>query len=497
MKVVSGTTMRQVDAATIAAGLSDQVLMERAGQGATAAIVAFLANFAASHRRRIVVYAGKGNNGGDGYVIARCLSEQGYDVALVASHESSTLTGAAAHHARLLPTTVPILTAYSLSPDCVVIDCLLGTGIAGPARVPVSHLIREINEAGCLVIAIDIASGVNADDGSAAGEAIRADLTVTIGCLKTGLLTGEGAKLRGVLRLVDIGIDPQALGVAESAGEAFTAAEAQALLGRLPHGCHKVTTGCVTVFGGSALYPSAPFLSGEAALRCGAGLVTVAVPTAIPVLPVPRALIVQQRSGPQTHRALAEAERAALTSQDVIAVGPGLTREPEAVGMVQQLLSTEIKLVVDADALVAISADLLPKQAPWVLTPHAGECARLIERLGGSWPEDRRELARELSAQTGAVVVLKGPNTIVAAPDGSVTWNTTGTQALATGGTGDILTGMIAGFWAGGLAAADAARLATFVHGSVAESAICQRAFIADDLLAGLAPALAAISPFA
>lgn len=489
MKIVSGASMRAIDAATIAAGVSERTLMWRAGMGCTDHVLRYAAELPLRPYRRFCIVTGKGNNGGDGFVIAQALAAAGQAVALYALCPPTAMRGAARHFGLRLPRELRIqpLSALQLKPDDVVVDCLLGTGVNGPPRDPYRHAIEFINASGCSTIAIDLPSGVNANTG-ACELAIRADLTITIGCWKYGLFHGPGARHRGMLRLVEIGLSAKATTAARSMGIAFDWQAGRQEMQRIPFATHKGEMGRVTVIGGSKDYPNAPLLSGAGALRAGAGLVSVMLPGDVDCGGVvPRALMLRRGATPHTHAPLPSLD--ALRNQNVIVIGPGLSRDQTAAALVLQLIDSALPLVVDADALAAVPAASLPRSSPWILTPHPGEMAHLIDRLGGAWPKGREPQALELAARTGAIVVLKGACTVVA-HDGRATLNTSGTPALATGGSGDVLAGLIAGFAASGQWYART-QLATFVHGLAAElAAPSQRAFIADDLLTAVPRAI-------
>ena len=285
MKTLSVASMRALDARTIAAGTPGLTLMERAGQGAFEEVLDLLAGrWAWLHRPAFTVLAGAGNNGGDAYVVARCLAEAGFPVEVFALVPPSALRGDALAASRRLPAAVPVQTvaelpAASLTPRHVVIDGLLGTGFSGALRAPCATWIRQVNAAGCLAVALDLPSGLDGDGGVVAEVAIEADVTLTIGLPKAGLLTAAGLRHCGSLRCIDIGF-PAALveALPGSGPDAFTLADARALAQRRPRDAHKGTFGHLLVVGGSGWYAGAPFLAGQGALRSGAGLVTVAVP---------------------------------------------------------------------------------------------------------------------------------------------------------------------------------------------------------------------------
>ncbi len=515
MKIISVATMRALDRRTIESGVPGEVLMDRAGRGAAEAVLDW-AGFRLEGARRFVLLAGKGNNGGDAYAAARYLAEwTGLDVVVFSAFPRSELRGAAAAHAGRLPQSVEVA-AGEQPPEglfrrgAILIDGLLGTGVSGAPRPPIDGLIQRINASGLPVAALDVPSGMNADTGEASGPAVTADLTVTMGLPKRGLLTPAGLARCGALRCIDIGIPDEFIREAEAHGEAVFAEDVRGLLGRRPAAGHKGRFGHVLVAGGSRFYAGAPILAGAAALRVGAGLATVVMPGAARALAphAPRALIVQEL--PDGGAGFFTAESAAAfpakaEGKRVIVVGPGIGSVRAARPILSAALETEAAVVVDADALRAVdersAAQMKARRAPVVLTPHPGEMRALAEqlRLEAAGPERARaDQASAAARACSAWVVLKGLGTVIAAPDGAWAINTSGNSALATGGSGDVLAGMIAGFLGQGLPVWDAVRLAVFIHGRCAEeSGRSQRGLIADDLLEEIDPVLRRLNPLA
>jgi NAD(P)H-hydrate epimerase len=295
------------------------------------------------------------------------------------------------------------------------------------------------------------------------------------------------------LRVVDIGIPPALVSAAESAGEATLAPDVRPFLGRMLRSSHKGTMGRIAIVGGSRQYPNAPILAATAALRAGGGLVTMAVPqSALPLLgPAPNAII---------PRLLEDAPFAEwLPSQDVVAVGPGLGRSDSAANILRQVLAVNLPTVIDADGLAAIPEcrQIFPRSAPTILTPHPGEMRRLADALGVV-ATDRLVQAATVAEKLGVVVVLKGADSIVAEPYGTVATNTSGSPALATAGSGDVLTGLTAAWMHVADSTFAAAQAAVFVHGLAGELAPCGvRNLIADDLPELIGQAMHTLSPFA
>lgn len=513
MKIVSVETMRGLDQATIAAGTPSETLMERAGVGAALDIHAFLRGRVSPRwRTAFTVVAGKGNNGGDAFVVAKWLREElAADVTVYAVCARDAFHGAARVHAEALPSSVRFVVCDRLPPEAlrpgtVIVDGLLGTGVSGPLRPPYDGLVEQIRASGRLVCALDVPSGLSADTGDAETGSVVADLTVTMGQPKRGLLTPGGLACCGRLRCVDIGIARDRVRAAPGCGEALFSQDISPLLGRRAQDGHKGTFGHVLVVGGSRLYVGAPFLAGGACLRSGAGLATVAVPEAArPFVREPlNALMVRavpddgagffQRAGCETIDGL-------LQGKDAVVFGPGVGRSPGAEHVLARLLTAPVPLVMDADGLRtwADHHGDSRRGAPTVVTPHPGEMRYLLTTCGSQdlLTAPREEQARRFSERTGLFVVLKGRGTVLASPDGRWAINTSGTDGLATAGTGDVLAGMLGGLLAQGFEPWDALRIGVFTHGFCAETAgRSDRALVADDLLDLLPEAWRELTPF-
>lgn len=514
MKAVTVEAMRALDARVIASGISGYTLMERAGRGACREMMRVLElRLPPSSRQAFTILAGKGNNGGDAYVVARCLAEAHQAVTVFAGCAPTELSGDALAHAIRLPTSVPVqvveqLPAASLRPGHVVVDGLLGTGFKGPLRPPYERFLTQVNASGCPVVALDVPSGLDGDTGQVGSVAIEADWTLTMALPKQGLLTAAGLRHCGCLRCVDLEIPESFLAAVPAAGpEAIMLPDARALVRRRPREAHKGVFGHVLIVGGSGLYGGAPFLAAGGAARAGAGLVTVAIPAGCePLCAVPASLIVRRLAddgggcfGTASLAALADLAR----TRDAMVFGPGLGDAREGRDVLAQAIRCGLPLVVDADGLRLLAAQpslTLEARAAMVLTPHPGEMKGLLMGFGchGALSSPRVEQARALASRSGALVVLKGLGTVVAAPDGRVALNTSGTAALATAGTGDVLAGIIGALLGQGLAGWDAARLGVFVHGLAAEMGLeAERSMTADDLVERLRVAWSEIHPLA
>lgn len=511
MKAVSGTQMHELDQRTIReCGISGEHLMNTAGLLAGGIILDWLTETGLGNPMpKIAVLAGKGNNGGDAFVVAKLLSDMGYPVSLHCISHESRLSGDALTMFQRLPMNLRCDVSYSLSKNdladsrTVVIDGLLGTGFRGSLREPYRAWCAAVNHSGQPVIALDIPSGLDADSGKADPDAVIADLTVTMAAPKTGMFSAAGIHCTGLLRTVDIGIPADFYSELPDTQDCTGAPDVKNFLKREDFDAHKYTRGHLFIAGGSRLYPGAPLLSSEAALRSGAGLVSCCLPEQAEIYAsVPKALIVRRLPGKRGFFSSESAERLLplLDKAGAMVIGPGIGNEPGCADFVERLLPLELPLVLDADAL-----NLLSRHPEWVrllqarhhatvLTPHAGELKRLTDMLNLP-SEDSSRSAQAVSAagKLNAYVVSKGARTLIAAPDGRCSVNLSGCPALATAGTGDLLAGMTGAFLLNrNLDVFDAVRTAVFLHGAAAELAapIGSRGWIADDFPAWIGPAM-------
>ncbi|MGQ0670469.1 MAG: NAD(P)H-hydrate dehydratase [Actinomycetota bacterium] len=464
-----------LDRDTQARGISAESLMERAGREVARAAVAVAGG---AYGRRAVVVCGKGNNGGDGLVAARHLARAGMRASIVVVEEASGLREPAATNLRRLDEVDVRVRAFSaeglareLDRADVAVDAIFGTGFHGSPDGAFAEAIAVLNQVGAPVVAVDIPSGVNGETGAVEGEAVFADVTITLGAAKAGVVLFPGADRAGVVDVVDIGFPPDLV-----RADLWLVEEAD-VAGLLPvrePDAHKRTSGVVVVVGGSRSMTGAVCLAAEAAYRAGAGLVTVAVPEGI--LPVVQSMIAEATflPLPETSEGTIAEEAASILAERMagagaVAIGPGMTTNEETARFLRGAVrDCKSPLVVDADALNAFrgrAAELAERRSEVVLTPHAGEFGRLAGVSSREVLTDRVGHVRKLAAETQSVVLLKGSRTLIASPDGSVRVNPTGDPVLATAGTGDVLTGTIAGLLARGLATADAAIAGAFVHG--------------------------------
>lgn len=418
-----------------------EALMERAGRSVADAVVRRYPDV-----RRVAAVCGKGANGGDGRIALRVLAESGRET-------SEQLEG---------------------DPD-LIIDALFGTGFRGEPRPDAAALIERINAAGVPVVSVDIPSGVDASTGEVPGAAVRAEVTVTMHGRKVGLFVAPGRFKAGEIEVADIGLPS-----ADTEHRLVTDTILR-LVPRRSEGDTKYTAGSVLVVGGSRGMTGAVCLAAEAAFRADAGYVAVAVPEE--TLPVVETLLVEAVKAPR-ERVDELAERASA-----FAVGPGLGRGDEERALARRLLADlELPAVVDADALFELEVADWP--APRVLTPHAGELGRLLGEESTWVDAHRLKAVRRAVDRYRSIVLLKGPGTLVAAPGEGVLVCDAGTPALATAGTGDVLTGVIASFLAKGMDARLAAAAGAVAHGRAAELAPHQVGLVASDVIDSLPLAL-------
>lgn len=493
MKLIDSAQMKEFDRRTIAeCGVPGETLMGRAGLGVARA-VENLAGTSGYGRAPVCLFAGRGNNGGDAFVAARHLHEWGVDVCVWMTGEKKAVRGDALVHLNRLISAGPTVGELLEPADCddlalsgcdcgIVVDGVLGTGLTGPARGVAAGAIRCINTFGAdrPVVAIDIPSGLNADTGEAPGEAVRADLTVTLGFPKIGLAAPEALDYVGTVDVVDIGIPEFLSARVVSEMELITADDLRAVCPRRRRDTHKGSFGHVLLIGGSPGFSGAVAMAADAALRSGVGLVSVLAPRGIvPVVAgiVPEAMVHGADETPEgtLSASCLDEWKARLDGFDAVLAGPGMTTHEHSRRLVSELLSTAgAPLVLDADALnvFAGEATLLGQTARRLaVTPHPGEAGRLLGCTAADVQRDRPHHVRLLSEKTGGVVVLKGGGTLVTAPERPVGINLTGNPGMATGGTGDVLGGLLAGLLAQSVEPYDAACAAVYLHGVAGDEA--------------------------
>lgn len=514
MRVVTAAQMRELDRAAMDEyGIPGLVLMENAGLAVVRVLREMLGGFA---NRRVAIFAGKGNNGGDGLVVARHLFNAGAEVKLLLLARPEEITGdAGVNLAVWRKMGQPVYTVASgedlnavrlflVGADAVV-DAIFGTGFHGTAREPAAGVIETINAGGRPVVAVDIPSGLEADTGQVHGPCVRAAHTVTFALPKLGLVQEPGRSHTGVLHVMDISIPSLLLEPGAPGRYLITAAMVRGWLPARPAWAHKGDCGRVLVLAGSRGMAGAACLTALGAARAGAGLTVLAVPAGIQDVVAGKLTEMITAGLPQTNECtLARDARreilARLENAGALALGPGLSRHLETVALVRELLpALRLPGVIDADGLNALAGDtgLLGRvRAPLVLTPHPGEMARLIGRTTAEIQAGRLKAAEEAAAAYGKVVLLKGAATLIASPDGFTYINPSGNPGMATGGSGDVLTGVIAALLARGLDAARAAAAGAYLHGLAGDLAAREKGMyglLAGDIVDQLPAAIARV----
>ncbi len=509
LRVLSADQMRQADRLTIEAGVPGIVLMENAASRVVEAMAEAFAPLAAE---RVLILCGKGNNGGDGLAVARQLQVRGLsrDCTVVLLAAKDELGGDAAVNLRMLEAVggqVHPATDFrawrelrdSTLRATLVVDAMLGTGLSGPARGLIAEVIRDLREnfAHARFVAVDMPSGMASDTGEAAEPTCPADLTVTFTAPKISQALGPNCGAVGELRLGRIGTTPELL--AALPGDSLWMIEpsdVRPFIAPRERSAHKGDFGHVAVVAGSRSKPGAAVMAGAAAARAGAGLTTVITArgaASLIVAATPELMTIPAEELEDGSMGDLSADGSWFDRATVVAVGPGLGVAPENQALVRRLVAeVEQPLVVDADGLTALAA---VEKTPWprrtktlVLTPHPGEMARLTGLSTKDVQADRVGVARLFAEKQRAIVVLKGDRTLIACPEGRVIVNPTGTPGMASGGSGDVLLGMIAGFLAqfADRSPADVVAAAVYLHGLAGEKAAAdlgEQSMLATDIL--------------
>ncbi|MBW4054831.1 MAG: NAD(P)H-hydrate dehydratase [Proteobacteria bacterium] len=484
MKVVTSHTMQELDKKAIQeCGIPGLQLMENAGVCCVEVIVAEF-----GLKGRCIIMAGKGNNGGDGYVIARVLQQKGWSVKVIIISERNQISGDAATNLEKLPGSIinfctsegQLSSQYmeDFFQADVIVDALLGTGLCSNIRDIYLEAVDLMNSSGRPVVSVDIPSGVHGTTGRVLGDAVRASITVTFAFAKLGHVLYPGAEHAGRLVVADIGIPPHLMESA-SGYDFLDENTIRPLLQRRDRQAHKGTFGHCLIVAGSTGKTGAAALSANSAVRAGSGLVTLAAvenihsilelkTTEVMTVPLP-----DSGRGYLANNAFTMIEKL-LEGKDAVAIGPGLDRHPETCALIHNLVETiALPLVIDADGLNALAEDVSvlkrKKSQQVILTPHPGEMSRLT---GISIPDVeaiRISVAQEFARNYGVFVVLKGARTIIASPAGIAAINGSGNPGMATGGVGDVLTGIIVSLLGQRYTAWVACRLGVFIHGFAAD----------------------------
>lgn len=487
MRLVTASEMKEMDRIAIEAfGIPGVVLMENAGRGAAEA---FMAHFSPPPGARVLILCGRGNNGGDGYVMARYFHAGGLHVSVVVLSELARIGGDARIHLQIIRhmgvrvLEVPDLERWGsvrgeLENHAFVVDAILGTGLNAPVEGFYARVIEDINGSGKAVAAVDIPSGLNADTGCIMGVAVKAALTVTFAFEKIGQVVFPGAERVGHLACVDISIPKAASERVPGKLRMTEPNDFKPFLKGERLDTHKGCRGHLLLLAGSAGKTGAAALAAAAALRGGAGLVTLGIPEGLnPIMEVKltEAMTVplaQTKAGSLAFEAR-EAIEAIFPGKAALAIGPGLSTHPETVALVRHLVArSPLPMVIDADGLNALSGalDVLDRRgAETILTPHPGEMGRLAALSSAEVQGDRLGVATRFAREHGCWLVLKGARSLVSGPDGQVYVNPTGNPSLASGGSGDVLTGLIGGFLARGWPMERAGLAGCYLHGLAAD----------------------------
>lgn len=505
MKVVTSETMKAIDTHCIdALGIPGLKLMEAAGIGTSRVADAKLGG---SRGKTVTVVCGKGNNGGDGFVIARDLRARGADARVFLVGHIDDVSGDARTNLEKLPRREIVETADgpavaslvdSMRESDLVVDAVFGTGFEGAPRGLSGTVIGQMNACGRPVLAVDVPSGLNGTTGQAGGECVRAAWTCTMGLPKRGFYLHPGREYAGEIHVIEIGIPSSALEAVGAHENVLLPDEAAALLPARPEDAHKGVFGRVLVIAGSVGLTGAASLASMSALRSGAGLVTLGLPASLNDIVEAKLTEVMTRPLPETAERTISREALAETRDlaagcDAVALGPGLSTNGETREFVRDLVrEIDRPCVVDADGVNALDLGVLSARAggaAMVLTPHPGEMSRLTGREVPEIVSNGADLAREVARETGATVLLKGAPTYVADPSGEIYVNPTGNAGLASGGSGDVLTGVIAALLGQGLGGTGAAALGAYVHGLAGDFAageLGRTGMIAGDVLNAL-----------
>ncbi|MBW2367413.1 MAG: NAD(P)H-hydrate dehydratase [Deltaproteobacteria bacterium] len=506
MFIVTSHQMREMDSQTINTfGLPGRLLMENAGKGAAAF---FTETFPHCAGQRVGIVAGKGNNGGDGFVIARYLSRNYRTTIFLLAQETDVKGDAATNLALVKQLGIPIVEMPDtqsflkekdrLHRQDVWIDAIFGTGLKSHVKGHFKNIISFLNHSDKSVFSVDIASGIDADTGQVCGICINACATATFAFPKVGHLIFPGAEFTGRLKVIDIGIPTPIVKRVRPDLHVLTPDLARAGLSIRPPDAHKGQTGHLLIVAGSPGKTGAGAMTAVSALRTGAGLVTLGIGSALN--PIIEANVIEAMTCPLPDKGTGVLGEVAmgdilneLTGKQCLAIGPGLGTADETIALVRSVLGKcRIPVVIDADGLNALagSPDLLKRlDIPVVLTPHPGEMARLTGMSSKSIQQNRVECARRFAIDYHCHLVLKGAGTVVAHPDGQVYLNLTGNAGMATGGMGDVLTGIIAGLIAQGASAQAAAVAGVYLHGAAGDAGATStgpQGFLAREVMDGI-----------
>ncbi|MBC2714703.1 MAG: NAD(P)H-hydrate dehydratase [Desulfobacteraceae bacterium] len=511
MHLLTADEMREMDRQTIESfGLPGRVLMENAGRGAARVLMKKYPDLSS---KRVAIAAGRGNNGGDGFVIARYLAHAGIHVTVYLLSESSHLAGDAADNFNLLAPlniTVKEITSEEnfnqvkseMAHHHIWVDAILGTGLNSEVKSFFKSVINYINRLNRPVLSVDIPSGLHTDSGKPCGTCIRADITATFAFPKIGHILLPGAVYSGELYIIDIGIPPHIVENVPPQHHLISKDTIKQLI--RPRACdiHKGGTGHVLVIAGSPGKTGAAVLTAMSALRTGAGLVTLGIPKSLNPIVESQAVEIMTVPLPETETGMHSDETietilGLLEDKKCLALGPGMGTDTKTKQLVHFLIKEcPVPMVIDADGLnnLAENPDILhSRKSEIILTPHPGEMARLVNTTPKDVQENRMAFAKEFATNYNVHLVLKGARTLTAHPDGHICINPTGNPGMASAGMGDVLTGMIAGFLSQGYSSRAATQLAVYLHGDAADKLAAQKGpygYIASDIMDKLPEAI-------
>jgi len=503
MKVVTSRQMREIDRKAIEENnISGFTLMENAGLR----IFQSLKNIYPDLRlKKIIIFSGSGNNGGDGFVVSRHLHDYGAKVKVFLLAPFNKFKGEAGEKLNIINKMGVELTEAdaikleeikeAIQNSDLIIDAMLGTGLQGIVTGLKAKIIDLVNTAGKEVVAIDVPSGLNTDSGKIEGPCIKANHTITLALPKIGLLLFPGASHAGKVTVEDIGIPAHLLKNIKIKTNIITEEIVKSLLPFRATYSHKGSFGKVLILAGSVGMTGAAYLASEAAMRSGTGIVTLGIPRSLnqimevkltEVMTLPLAETEKQSLGEEAEGTISKL----IKNYSVLGIGPGISRQTETKRLIRKIIEkAHISLVVDADAIYALSEDLsvLKKtKTPLVITPHTGEIAKLINKSIDFILNNRLDVTREIAQKYGIVVVLKGARTIIANKEGEVYINAGDNSGMATGGSGDVLTGIICSLIAQGTDNFSAAIAGVYIHslaGNLARDIKGERGMIAGDIL--------------
>ncbi len=481
MKVLTAEQMAYIDRTTIEGGIPGIELMRNAGSE----VFNFIEKTLDIHSG-IVVITGKGNNGGDGFRIAELFSRSGYELVVYLIGNKKDVHGDASICMNELEKTgqeiIEIASIDDLDEQLeviksanLIIDAISGTGLKGEITGLPLSVIDRINCSNSTIVAVDIPSGVNSTTGDVSASTVQADYTVTFGCVKAGHILMPGRGKCGEVHVVDIGFPNDVINSVEPFGNTLTFSEASSFIPKRPYNAHKGSTGRVFIIAGSVGMTGAATLSATAAMRAGAGVVTVGCPSSLNDILEIKLTEVMTMPLPEVRKKRCLSLRAlglirkASSSADVIAIGPGVGTYFEIIELLRRFLSQyNGRVVLDADGIKVFDGDtesLRNTPCDIVLTPHYGELSKLMGITINEVVNDPIKTAKEASKITGKIILLKGASTIITNPEGVLWINSSGNEGMATAGMGDILTGIISGLAAQGLELFNAAILGAYVHG--------------------------------